>query len=362
MKRIVWPGILCVALFACVTLDSRAQMAISPKGKVIALADSDGRISFCNLKTGSSLGVVLRHSWEKERSRIQSLAISQDERLVATGDDKGRITIWDANKSGTERLTIRTRATEKMNESGAPWRVSSIFFTPDGRSVIATISDGAVQKWDVATGKLLQSIRPAGIQSWSYALSLAHDGTQFAVGTGREIELWNLRTGEFVRPLYAPRNQIGAPIFSPDGKYVAAIGHVLVGGGTSFPTEFAAIVWDAQTGKVVHELPVPQKPGEKWDYWITAVEFGSTAKLLITADSTGSIRTWDLESGKNTRVHAQKDAEMYGLMRSADGTLLIGNRYGALTAWSIDDHKTVWTNDWSYRWDNFVSRISFKRD
>jgi len=88
-----------------------------------------------------------RKIWEAARKQPSSGAsYSPDGRLFATIGPDG-IRLWDT-ASGNEIMALRTGSQI----------ISSVAFSPDGRQLLVTMLDGSLQRWDLATGRLLQSI------------------------------------------------------------------------------------------------------------------------------------------------------------------------------------------------------------
>jgi len=63
--------------------------------------------------------------------------------FVTTADDKVRL--WDSQTSNIIR---------EMRVNGI---VSGTAFSPDGKQLLITMLDGSVQRWDLATARLIQT-------------------------------------------------------------------------------------------------------------------------------------------------------------------------------------------------------------
>jgi WD40 repeat protein len=76
-------------------------------------------------------------------SPITGLAFSPDERLLATADSDGQVTLWDV-ATGQERLRL---------DAGFP--APSVAFSTDGTRLVAASSAGPVRLWRLPEGKLV---------------------------------------------------------------------------------------------------------------------------------------------------------------------------------------------------------------
>ncbi len=169
--------------------------------------------------------------------------------------------------------------------------VTSVSFSPDGKTVVSGSFDGTIKLWDAATGSLRRTISAQPGMVSSIAVSpdgktLAGAVSQFgspdnrATNTG-EVKLWNLRTGALLRTLTHP-NMVEAVAFSPDSKVVA-----------SSCFDKSVRLWEAQTGKLLRSLPDFQDN-------TVCLAFSPDGKLLAAgtwAGGVGAIKLWDAQTG-----------------------------------------------------------------
>jgi RNA polymerase sigma factor (sigma-70 family) len=159
--------------------------------------------------------------------RVTSVAFSPDGKTLAAGQQEGTIRLWDV-ATGRERACLRERAQS----------VRAVAFSPDGRTLASVQEppDDPVKLWDLASGRV--RARLAGHAGPVFALAFSPDGTLATAGnvpsyvlqnpshaTG-EVRLWDTVTGR-------PR---GAPLtFRHEGSSVAfgGGGRILAAGGTN---------------------------------------------------------------------------------------------------------------------------------
>ena len=119
--------------------------------------------------------------------------------------------------------------------------VEDVAFSPDGKTLAMASYEGNVQLWDVATGKLLETLK--GHSSAVQAVVFSPDGRTLASGsTDQTVRLWNVETRRELMQLDPGSVELGAVYtlaFSPDGKQLLAGGQ----GGTAFWSA-APIVWN----------------------------------------------------------------------------------------------------------------------
>jgi WD40 repeat protein len=243
--------------------DAVRVLAFSADGKRLASADEEGSVvRIWNADSGAAM-----HMLEGHTDVVRSLAWSPDGKLLASGGADKTIKLWDAS-GGVERRTIEC--------SSSP--VIELAFAPDSRRLAAASGKGnrrTVTVWDIANAKALCEIS-TGIHSPHVPLAFSPDSTSLAMGDRTTGQLVAPVTGKVLLTLQAPtaktpvvnegnlstsereRFNFGAEaVFSPDGRHLAAWR-----GPKNGPGQYQArivTIWDAKTGKALHQLGVKQR-------------------------------------------------------------------------------------------------------
>ena len=106
---------------------------------------------------------------------VRSVALSPNGRYLATGDNSGAVTLWDA---GTHARIWTSRQAH---------HIFSVAFDPDGRALVTGDAGGNVAGWDVATGDRLAPSRHIG--GPVYGLAFSTDGSTIAAAAEPEATL-----------------------------------------------------------------------------------------------------------------------------------------------------------------------------
>src|SRR5580693_4178779 len=76
-------------------------------------------------------------------------------------------------------------------------QVTSVAYSPDGKTLASGSREGISKLWDVATGKELATLNSHN--SWVKSVAFSPDGKTLASGSGHlpsaEIKLWDVATG-----------------------------------------------------------------------------------------------------------------------------------------------------------------------
>jgi WD40 repeat protein len=247
---------------------------------------------------------------------VTAVRLSPDgKRLVAGGGELNepspirRLSVWDVR---TGKLAWADKASRE---------ITSVSISPDGRIVAGASGTNKVALWDMRTGRLERLLTCRGESVSTVAFS--PDGRLLACA-GHAVVFWSMPSHRWVRALHHPHanRDLGPITFSPDGKTLAA--------GYSFDVADDAgssevLLWETASGRVRRRLR------ERTDT-ITALAFRPDGKVLAVglgtpedAETDGSIRLWDVASGRPLRALTARDGDydLETLCFSPDGTLLV---------------------------------------
>ncbi|MGH0173414.1 UNVERIFIED_CONTAM: hypothetical protein FKN15_065399, partial [Acipenser sinensis] len=208
-------------------------------------------------------GLAFGSSVPEKQSRCANIEwhrfkFGQDQLLLATGLNNGRIKIWDVY---TGKLLLNLMDHTEV--------VRDLTFAPDGSLILVSASrDKTLRVWDLKDdGNMIKVLR--GHQSWVYCSAFSPDSSVLcSVGAGKAVFLWNMDTYTMIRKLEGHHNDVVSCEFSPDGALLAT---------ASYDTR--VLVWDPCTGSVLfefgHLFPPPSLifAGGENDRWVRSVSF-----------------------------------------------------------------------------------------
>jgi WD40 repeat protein len=154
-------------------------------------------------------------------------------------------------------------------------------FDPRGRFVFCGLENAAFQRVSMDDGKKIAFA--GGHESWVFSLAVAPGGeTTYSGGGDGRVVVWETDAAapKPIRTIDAHRGWVRVLGVSLDGKLVASGGN-----------DRTVKLWEATTGRLVHELTGHPKH-------VYSLDFHPDGQSLLTADLAGSIRQWDLATGK----------------------------------------------------------------
>jgi dipeptidyl aminopeptidase/acylaminoacyl peptidase len=147
-------------------IDAVFAVAFSPDGKWLASGSQDNSVKIWDVATGERL-----YTLSDPVDGISTIAFSPSGKQIAAAGYDMHIYIWNLAQSGG------TLAQSLIADEGS---ILQIAWSPDGKDIITSSSDGSIRVRDAAT---LDPIRTIPNQSdWVDAMSLSPDGKWLAAG------------------------------------------------------------------------------------------------------------------------------------------------------------------------------------
>ena len=133
--------------------------------------------------------------------------------------------------------------------------------------------------------------------------AISPDGKYIATGGSiiRDTEISSVADKRVVRELSINSGNVLAVAFSPDGRFLATGRGFMV----HMPHNESVNIWDAQSGKLIRNLPGPVGP-KKIENNASALAFSPDSRLIAVGyfpqDNRNSVHVFDVETGKRLRV------------------------------------------------------------
>lgn len=284
-------------------------LAFSEDGKYLASDDGfEERIRVWNVENGTQ-HAILTPGQGDILNRVRELTVSQGIKKVAGRDYHGIIRVWDAET--LEQLSVVP--TEGILHY---WR---LLFSPDGKILAGrdVLSRNKIEFWQTDPGAHLFTLEDHTSPVIEYVFSA--DSKIFASGgDDAAIILSDTKTGNQLAILTGHTKSIGALAFSTDGKTLVS------GSGNEIR------LWDVNTGNPISSLDAVKN--------VAALVLSPDGKTLASGTEDGQVQVWNL--APTPQIHATfmgHRGSVYVLMFSPDGkTLASGGSDGIILLWNIE--------------------------
>ena len=282
-------------------------VAISPDDKLIASGGGDTHVRLWNAETGKQIGPPM----ERHTAFVLSIDFSPDGQTIATAGIDGRVLLWD--------LATRVPRFELLGHRGV---VHSVDFSPDGKTLVSGGEDYTVRSWSVATGEQTSILR--GHTSSIHSLTFARDGRTLVSSSNKTVKVWGAPPHANPNALTEHAGWLDDVVVSPDGKILAAADH----------HDHSVKLWDVRSRSPMGVLPVH-------NIWVR-MAMSSDGRFLATSSWTDpTVRLWDLKSRQEVAAHKCGNTASFKGSFSYDDRFLCAASNGGIKFWSTISHSEV---------------------
>lgn len=242
--------------------------------------------------------------------------------------------------------------------------VEVLAFSPDGNLLVSGggSMDAKIKIWNVWNGDENRTL--SGHQTRVLALAFASDGQTLASGSDDSLlNIWNLTTDKLSRTFLQPATNITCLAITPNTQ-------VLVSGGLDglklwdistkrpllnllrYETVYSVAVsangrllasgmqdgtiklWDLYTGKLITTFKAYSQP-------VSTIVFTPDSQIVIAGSNDGNIKLWNVETGELVYNFLDSENPITALAMNPDGEILASAGYDGIRLWNLTTHKLV---------------------
>jgi len=223
-------------------------------------------------------------------------------------------TVLFSFKNQNKSVTVKATELTRINNTT---EVSSVDFSPDGKTILTGDHEHGLKLWNTENGHLTKDFK--GHTNWIRSVAFSPDGQEILSGSGgfigndgkpvvgndNTLRLWNLENSSEIRVFENNKEPILSVAFSADGK------EVLSGGDDD-----NVKLWDRNSGHLIHSML------GHWDD-VHCVTFVPNSHFALSGSENGSIRLWDLDRGVEIRSFVGHTGSVESIACSQNRKLMI---------------------------------------
>ena len=262
--------------------------------------------------------------WTGHSAPVTSLAISSDGSRLLSGSEDGTARLWD---SSTGREVLR------LDGSGLP--VTSVGFSPDqSRAIAASSSDDRVRLFNLAGGTYLGSL--AGHASFVSSIAWSPDGrTIWSDSSDMTVRVWDAISGAELRRLKGHANDISCVGVSPDGRWAA-----------SGSLDETVRLWEPSTGRLVAVLG---DDDNRFRGMFHALAFSPDSRWLVACTLSADVFLWEVGTAREIRRFDGHTGNVFAVAWTSDGRRIV--TASGTDFWDDDMRKEHGTDNTCRVWD-----------
>jgi RNA polymerase sigma factor (sigma-70 family) len=285
------------------------SVAYSPDGKTLASGSNDNTIKLWDIAMGKERASLKGHT-----GTVYSVAFSPDGKTLASAS-ADTVKLWEV-VTGKEMSTLKGRYPIAYSAGGK--RLA--FGSQDG--------DGTIVLWDVAAATRNATLK--GHTERVSSVAFSPDGKTLASASGKEetIKLWDIATGREYATLKGHNARLKSVTFSPDGKMLA-----------SASMDQTIKLWDVATGTERATLKghtgwkgIPDTTG-----WVNSVAFSPNGERVASGGVDETIKVWDVATRRALVTFWGHSGSVWSVAYGPDGrTVASGSADKTIKLWDIN--------------------------
>lgn len=243
--------------------DKSNSIAVSPDTSLLVSGDEKGRIVIWNVKDQNATAIEAAHLGD-----ILGAAFSPDGRYFATASKDRSIKIWDAGTLSLVRIL-----------EGHSSYVLDLDFSPDSRYLASVGSDNLLAIWDADTGVMVKEKKNSHFRAVNQ-VSYSPDGKYlYTASSDTLIKIWDSEKLQCLNTLKGHNSEALSLCISPDGKTILSAGR-----------DKTLLCFDAASGEMMGRVDLPN------NVYVSDMLFSGNGSYVYIADISGSVLCMDYQS------------------------------------------------------------------
>jgi WD40 repeat protein/AAA+ ATPase superfamily predicted ATPase len=281
---------------------------ISPDGKNIVSASSDGTLKIWDAENGKEISTLEGHNTDEDHVlTVSDCRFSPDAKRLLSADRDGRMMLWDPATGNKLTPFFGDKDVE-----------SECNFSFDGKYIVVPEKAGIVSVLDGLTGKPLFKFK--GHKFPVKSCRFSPDNRRIVSGdTSGQIILWNIKTQKIIaRAVNAHKKTVWRCKFFDNGKWIV-----------SASQDGTLKLWDAKTLKEIGIFA-----GHKEAVW--ACDVSRNGKWIVSGSFDKTLKIWDVKQKLELDTLEGHEGQIWDCTFFPDGKRVVSACYDTtLKIWDV---------------------------
>jgi HEAT repeat protein len=244
---------------------------------------------------------------------LWSAKFAPDGKTIATTSEEGLARLWDV-ATGKLRQTL----------AGHNGIVRHCAFTRDGKQLLTSGFDNTIRVWDADSGEPVKTLTD---DSAVYYISLlGDDRTVISASADSRLRFWNVTQGKLEGYLMGHT----ATVWTAAATTVNGVSTIISGS-----TDRTAKIWDYQSGEIRQTL-------SGHALGVTSVAIASHAKIAASGAGDGEVILWDAATGEELHKIPGSSTVAYDIAFAPDNkTIAVARGNHTVTLYDVETGKAV---------------------
>jgi WD40 repeat protein len=254
------------------TFDNVHHVSLTPDGKRLAVVDGAGKVHIRDVEAKKELAAFATPAGPG----VVGMRFSADKQTLYFIGQHGRIYRWDLKNN------------KKLQDVGqhSSWTGSGVALSPDESVLYSMGYDHLIRRWDLKTLKEIPL--PDGYITQTAVVPLPDRKTMLIADHQGALDQWDLATGKHLKRFQGQKSGgIDCVAVSADGRWFA--------GGRTLQD---VTLWDLHAGKFERLIPLVEKPDPNGSDHVKRVAFNAAGTVLFTGSGKTGITAWEVPTGK----------------------------------------------------------------
>uniref|UniRef100_A0A8C9DNS2 Apoptotic protease-activating factor 1 n=1 Tax=Prolemur simus TaxID=1328070 RepID=A0A8C9DNS2_PROSS len=248
-----------------IVLKQEVDVVFQENGVMVLAVDNIRHLQLINGKTGQIDYLT--------EAQVSCCCLSPHHQYIAFGDEEGAIEILELLNNRIFQSRIRHKKA-----------VRHIQFTADGKTLISSSDDSAIQVWNWQSEEYVflqahqETVKNFRLLKNSRLLSWSFDGT---------VKIWNITTGRMEKDFICHQGTVLSCDISLDATKFS-----------STSADKTAKIWNVSRGELLHLCAPITEEGATTTHggWVTDLCFSPDSKMLVSAG--GYLKWWNVVTGE----------------------------------------------------------------